>query len=102
MTVYVYRNGQLVEKSLAESLHSSDNAPSVISDTMEPMRHMATGRYFTSKRAFRAETKAAGCVEVGNDSSLYKPRAPVPLSREKRREDIRRTIYNLRNGIREN
>lgn len=102
MTVYVLRNGELIEKTLAPPLHVSHNeGPSVISDTIEATRHMATGRYFTSKAAFRAETKASGCIEVGSDSSLYKSRKPVPLSREKRREDIRRTIYNLRNGIRE-
>lgn len=99
MPTYVYRNGKLVEKHLAEPLVSGNSAPNVISDTMESTRHMATGKYFTSKAAFRAETKAAGCVEVGNDSSLTRPRKPVPLSREKRREDIRRTLYELRNGI---
>lgn len=73
----------------------------VISDTMPMLRHMATGKYFDSKSEFRKETKASGCVEIGNDSFLTRPRKPVPLSREKRREDIKRTIYNLRNGIKE-
>ena len=72
----------------------------VISDTMEPTRHMATGKFHTSKAAFRADTKASNCIEYGNDSSLYKPRKRIPLSREKRIDDIKRTIYNLRNGKR--
>lgn len=101
MTTYVMRNGRLVEKNLAGPLHVPTTAPGIISDTMDPTRHMATGRYFTSKAAFRAETKAAGCVEVGNDPSIYKPRKPIPMSREQRREDIRRVIYNLRNGIKD-
>lgn len=72
----------------------------VISDEMAPTRHMATGKYHTSKAKFRADTKASGCIEYGNDSSLYKPRQRIPLSREKRVEDIKRTIYDLRNGRR--
>ena len=98
MTTYVLRHGKWYEKSEAPPLVSGNDAPNVISDIMDATRHMASGRYHTSKAAFRAETKAYGCVEVGNDSSLLKPRQPVPLSREKRRDDIRRTIYELRNG----
>jgi hypothetical protein len=98
MPVYVYRNGKLVEKYLAPPLVSGSAAPNVISDIMPETRHMVTGRYHTSKAAFRAETKAAGCIEVGNDPAITRPRKPVPLSREKRRDDIRRTIYDLRNG----
>jgi hypothetical protein len=98
MPVYVYRNGKLIEKHLALPLIVSNNAPGVISDTMDPTRHMASGRYHTSKAAFRAETKAYGCIEVGNDASILRPRKPIPLSREKRREDIKRTIYEARNG----
>lgn len=103
MTTYVYRpehpeadeNG-MVDKSL---LYSSPGLGLyVISDTMDPTRHMATGRYFTSKSKFRAETKASGCFEIGNDPALYRQRKPAVLSREKRRDDIRRTIYDLKNG----
>jgi hypothetical protein len=97
MTTYVIRDGRLVEKSLAPGPRS---APYVISDEIPALRHMANNKYYTSKAKFREATKDAGCVEVGNDSSLYRPRKPVPLSRDKRRDDIRRTIYELRNGIR--
>jgi hypothetical protein len=71
---------------------------SVISDTMEPLRHMATGKMHTSKASFRADTKAAGCIELGTDSSLTKPRQRVPLDRGQRRDAIKRSIYELRNG----
>jgi hypothetical protein len=98
MTTFVYRNGKLVDKHLAPPLTVSGSAPNVISDIMPETRHMVTGRYHTSKAAFRAETKAAGCIEVGNDPAITRPRKPVLLSREKRRDDIRRTIYDLRNG----
>lgn len=99
MPTYVWRDGELYEKHLAPPKYEIDSkAPNVISDTMPMLRHMGTGRYFDSKAAFRAETRAAGLVEVGNDPSLTRPRKPVPLSRERRREDIKRTIYELRNG----
>lgn len=101
MPTFVFRDGVLVEKGLAPPLVQANAAPNVISDIMTETRHMATGRYHTSKSAFRAETKATGCIEVGNDPALTRPRKPIPLSREKRREDIRRTIYELRNGRRD-
>jgi hypothetical protein len=67
------------------------------SDQMEPTRHMASGRYFTSKKKFRDETRAYGCVEVGNDY-VPKARKPAKLDRRKRREDIRKAIHDIKNG----
>lgn len=83
----------LVERDKTESIGLY-----VIRDEMEPTRHMADGRHYTSKAKFRAATKAAGCIEIGNDP--VRTRKRVPLSREKRREDIQRSIYSIRNGIR--
>jgi hypothetical protein len=88
----------LVDIGLIEA-RSSDPHFSVISDTMDPLRHMATGKMHTSKTAFRADTKAAGCIEYGNDAPT-KPRARIPLSREQRRNDIKQAIYEIRNGRR--
>ena len=68
----------------------------VISDTMEPIKHHATGQILDSKAKFRSATRAAGCVEIGNET--IKPRKPIELNREQRRNDIRKTIYELRNG----
>lgn len=70
----------------------------VISDTMEPLKHHGTGRMISSKRAFSAETRAAGMVELGNEP--IRARKPIPLDRRQRRDDIKRSIYELRNGIR--
>lgn len=72
-----------------------NSAPYVISDSMQPMRHMATGRTIDSKARFRAETKASGCIEIGNEP--IRARAPIKLDRRQRREDIQRSIYHLRN-----
>lgn len=72
------------------------SAPYVISDTMEPTIHHATGRWISSKRAFSSETRAAGCVEIGNEP--IKPRVPVRLDKGARREAIQRAVYQLQNG----
>jgi hypothetical protein len=71
------------------------SAPNVISDEMRATKHHATGEYMTSKRAFSKATRAAGCIELGNEQ--IQPRKPVVLDRAQRREDIKRTIYELRN-----
>ena len=99
MATYVYRNGKLVDKRRAAPRHSADAATHVISDTMAETQHMASGRFHTSKSEFRKDTKAHGCIEFGNETAaLLKPRQPIKMDPAKRREDIRRTIYDLRNG----
>ena len=98
MTKFVYRNGELVDKRYASSKFESNQASYVISDIMPETRHMADGKTYTSKSEYRKATKAAGCIEVGNETAtLLKPRKPVLLDRGQRRDDIRRTIYDLRN-----
>ncbi len=100
MATFVMRKGVLTPIELAEPLvQVFGNGPAIIGDSMEPTRHMCDGKYYTSKHLFRETTKAHGCVEVGTDQSHLKPRKPVPLDRRKRREDIKRTIHNLKNGI---
>ena len=94
MTTYVYRNGELVEKDKAPLREGGY----VISDEMTETRHMADGRYYTSKKKFRQATRAAGCIEVGNETAtMLKSREPIKLDPRKRREDIHRAIYELRN-----
>ena len=76
-------------------------APAYISDHMDPLRHMADGQIYDSKAKFRQATAAAGCVEVGNEvATILKPREPVPLSRGERRDAIKRSIWELKNGRR--
>lgn len=70
-----------------------------ISDTMDATRHMADGKYYTSKKAFRDATKRAGCIEIGNETKyLEKPREYKKLDRRKRRDDIRKAINDLKYG----
>jgi hypothetical protein len=68
----------------------------IISDIMEPTKHMASGRMIDSKAKFRAETKATNCVELGNDP--IRPRQQIKLDRGQRKEALRKSIYMLRNG----
>lgn len=96
---YVIRDGQLVPKHLAAPLYEPSAAPNVIRDGMDPTVHMATGRVFESKSAFRRETKAAGCIEVG-DHKFKAKRDPIKLDRHERVDAIKRSIYDLRNGRR--
>lgn len=86
-------NGMVERSELGFSPKNS--APYVISDTMEPTKHMASGRVLDSKAKFRSETKAAGCVELGNEP--IKARAPIKLDGGQRREAIRKAIYDLKN-----
>ena len=103
MPRFVYRPGHpdanefgMVDASVAPPRNIGGSAPSVIRDEMEPTRHMANGKYYTSKSRFRQATKDAGCLEVGNEiKTLTQPRKPVQMSREQRRNDIRKAVRQL-------
>lgn len=91
---WVMRNGRLVRKERAAPLNVSSAAVYVISDTMDPVKHMATGRMLDSKSEFRRDTKAAGCIEVGNDPAALRERPrPVPQGVHM---DVKRAIEELR------
>lgn len=70
---FVLRDGELVPKHLAAPLgprgpRSHLSRPMVISDGCE-FRSMADGKIYTSKAAYRADLRARGLDEVGNDTS---------------------------------
>ena len=86
----------MVDVQIAGPRHSGDVACSVISDEMDATRHMADGKYYTSKARFRQATRDAGCIEVGNElSTLTKQRKPISLSRTERRNEIRKVVRQL-------
>ena len=95
MMTYVYRNGKLIDKSQAYDEPKLWKT-SVISDSMAPIKHHGTGRIHDSKAKFRADTKAIGGVEIGNEP--IRPRQRIPLDRGQRREALRKSIYMLKNG----
>ena len=82
---WVYRNGKLVPKHLAERRYSG-RVRGVISDTMDALIHPCTGKLMDSKSQFRKVTKAKGGVEVGNEK-LVDRRTPE-LDSQARRRDI--------------
>lgn len=84
--------------SCGKPYNHSDKAITVISDQMSDTRHMANGKIYESKSEFRKATKAAGCIEVGNDSSIMnpKPRTIQKLDQRERREAIRSAIHELK------
>lgn len=57
-------------------------APMVITDEMPATKHMADGEFYTSKRKFRAVTRAHGCVEVGNDPAMFRPKLKPKVDRQ--------------------
>jgi hypothetical protein len=72
-----------------------------ISDNQEPMRHMALppgSAPLDSKSKFRKITKEQGCIEIGDQTHcLTKPRKRIQLDKRQRRDDIRRSLHQLRN-----
>lgn len=96
---YVIRDGQLVEKHLAEPLHQGELAPFVRADGMDAVRSMADGKLYDSKSAYYGSVKRAGCEIVGDDRGGFGPRPeyrPRGIGR-----DIKTAIEKLQAGHRD-
>jgi len=66
--------------------------PHVISDIM-PETEQVDGRFYSSKRAFRAVGRALGLTEVGNEKFKPKQRASAdPNVKKARREALQRAF----------
>jgi hypothetical protein len=76
---------------------SNLNAPHVITDTMPPTEQV-DGKFYESKRAFRAVGRALGLTEVGNEKP--KPKQFTRLPRPALREAFRRALTEYREGRR--
>lgn len=66
----------------------------VIPDSMADTRHPVTQRVHDSKSAFRRDTRASGCVEMGNDVPQQSRPQLDPVERPGR--TIKRTLEELR------
>ena len=80
--------------------------PAIITDDLRAgvngLRHMATGKYLDSKSAFRAATKASGCVETGSEiPRVYDDRPTSRQLQESRVHDIKRAIGDYGSNIRD-
>jgi hypothetical protein len=87
-----------VKKPSPKAARSNLPLPYVISDIMDPVEQV-DGRFYTSKRAFRAVGKANGLIEVGNEKP--KPRVKLSQTRaasESRRASIRKAVEQVRAG----
>lgn len=102
MTTYVWREVdgkmELVDKATAAPLYESLPATQIIRDGMAPTVHMADGKIFDSKRAFRAHTKATGHIEVGDQPNYGRRRDPPKLTKRDRVEHIKHAIHQLQTG----
>jgi hypothetical protein len=65
---------------------------------MAPAQHPCTGEVLESKSAFRAVTRAHGCVEMGNDAPIAPPAYQV--DRKELRADIANALQQHEQGYR--
>jgi hypothetical protein len=89
-------NGMVDKRVAGPLIRSEDPRMYVISDTMDPVKHMGTGRLHDSKAAFRADTRATGCLEVGTDPAILRDRPRVELSNRDIAMDVKKSIEQLR------
>jgi hypothetical protein len=74
--------------------------PYVISDTMPPTEHV-DGRFYESKAAYRAVTRAHGLTEVGTAKSNPKKRSTDdPQIKKKRRDALEKAAAEYKQGRR--
>ena len=96
--IYVYRNGQVVPKT--DEYVGTTRGPYVISDTMEPVEQV-DGRFYTSKRAFRAVGRELGLVEVGNEKLPPKQRSTESRAeKDARRRALKIAVEKYKAGYR--
>jgi len=93
---WVLRDGELVEKTYAPNPSRSDlPCPNVIRDgLLEPLQHMANGRFYDSKRAMEKADKEAGCICVGNEQPKQLPPEPMPAFKD----DVIEAYKKVRDG----
>jgi hypothetical protein len=74
--------------------------PHVISDIMDPVEQV-DGKFYTSKRQFRAVGRANGLVEVGNEKMKPKTRASTTReAKDARQKAIHAAVQKFKAGVR--
>lgn len=86
-------------KGKIERLISSTSGRGFYMDDMEPTYHHAARRFYTSKKAFRAATKAHNCIEVG-DQTDWTPK-PDKNAERHREEAIRVEVEKAYHAVRD-
>ena len=90
---YIWHGGQWVDVTNAP--RRPRVGPYIITDTMAPAVHPATGLVFDSKSAFREVTRAHGLVELGNDAPSV---PPAPAVQADLKQDVAEAINMLEQG----
>ncbi|MBX8825255.1 hypothetical protein [Ochrobactrum sp. SFR4] len=91
-------NGQSVYRKVkapTDNARSDLPVPMVIRDEMPDTEHPCTGQSYSSKSAFRAVTKAHGCIEVGNDSSRFNTPEKPKVDRKEIRASLEKAKAKL-------
>ena len=89
-----------VKKDRCPHCRSDLPMPMVISDTMDPVEQV-DGKFYTSKRQYRAVGRAHGLIEVGNEKLPPKPRASADRDiKAARRRSIHTAIQKYKAGVR--
>lgn len=91
-----------VKRTPQHFARSEHPIPYVISDTM-PLTEQVDGKFYTSKRAFRAVGRALGLTEVGTEKLKSKPKGinhADKSQQEGRRQALRKAIARYRSGER--
>lgn len=85
-----------IEKPTHKPARSDLPLPYVISDTM-PETEQVDGKFYTSKRAFRAVGRSLGLTEVGNEKLKPKTRSSNDrATKEARQRSIKAAIEKIR------
>lgn len=83
-----------------EPQRSSLPFPHIMTDVMEPVQSMATGKLYDSKSAIRAEYKRLGMVEIGNDPQRLVPRKKPKIDRKQIKTALEKAEAKFNNGER--
>jgi hypothetical protein len=74
--------------------------PYVISDVMDPTEQV-DGKFYTSKRQFRAVGRSLGLTEVGTEKPRPKPRATdLKVEKDRRKQSLKTAIEKYKAGHR--
>jgi len=93
--------GRFVAKKTRLGVARSNlSAPMIIGDETPPLEHV-DGKFYTSKAAFRAVTRAHGLTEVGNEKLGPKARGSLNSENTRaRREALKVAVAKFKAGHR--
>lgn len=98
--IEVAPNKWRIDKPARRPARSDLPLPYVISDTMDPVEQV-DGKFYTSKRQFRAVGKSLGLIEVGNEKPKPRVRPSATVeAKQKRRESLKMAVEKYRSGHR--